>query len=224
MLGAITIFLLYFHAKYGILRSLILGSIGLATLSALPSRLNEIDAGEESAAGRVDAWFEGIQMLIHKPIFGVGKGLFTDHNYLTAHNSFVLAFAELGLAGYFFWLSFVGLSVLMVYKISTTTADQLGGSHWVDVAEWNQCKDICRAYSYAMAGFFVCAFFLSRSYNILLFMLCALCVALYQVVRRQWPQFTPIAFRRFVGNILAFEFGSIAFIFVLVKVLLLLDK
>jgi hypothetical protein len=75
-----------------------------------------------------------------------------------------------------------------------------------------------------MLGFFVCAFFLSRSYNLLLYMLCALCVALYQVVRSRWPRFAPITFREFAGKILAFEFSSIAFMFVLVKVLLFLDK
>lgn len=224
MLGAIALFMLFFYTKYGIFRTSIISLIGITALSLLPSRLDELDAGEASAAGRVDAWFEGIQLLLSKPIFGVGKGLFHEHNRLTAHNSFVLAFAELGLVGYFFWLAFVGLSVYMVYKISITNADQMCPLHGDEKAEWNQYRKIARTYLYTMLGFFSCAFFLSRSYNILLFILCALCVALYQNVRRRWPQFAPISFGEIAGRIFVLEIGSIVFMYILVKILLLLGQ
>ena len=222
MLGAIALFILYFHTRYGTFRTSIITVIGLMALSLLPTRLDELDAGEASAAGRVDAWFEGIQLFLSKPILGVGKGLFHEHNRLTAHNSFVLAFAELGLVGYFFWLAFAGLSVYMVYKISTTSADQVGKPLAEEKAEWDEYRKIARTYLYTMLGFFSCAFFLSRSYNILLFILCALCVALYQSARGRWPQFASIQFGGIAGRIFAFEIGSIVFMFILVKILLLL--
>lgn len=224
MLGAITLLVLYFYSRYGAVRSSILAGIGLAAMSLLPSRLSELDAEEESAAGRVDAWYQGIQMLLHNPILGVGKGNFTEHNYLTAHNSLVLAFAELGLVGYFVWLAFVGLSTYMVYRISVTSMDHVGESRDAQKADWVEYKKISRTYLYAMLGFFVAAFFLSRSYNILLFILCALCVALYQSVRQRWPRFVPIAFGDIAGRMLAFEIGSIVFMYILAKVLLLLGK
>ena len=224
MLGAISLFILYFYSRYGVVRSLGAAAVGLVALSLFPSRLSTLDAGEESAAGRVDAWYEGIRMLVHHPIFGVGKGNFTDHHDLTAHNSIVLVFAELGLFGYFFWLAFVGLSVWMVYKISRTTADQLGGAPVQGGDDWLQYAKISRTYLYAILGFLIPAFFLSRSYNILLFMLCALCVALYQSVRRKWPHFSPITFGKIAGQTLAFEMGSIAFMYLLIKILLSLGK
>lgn len=224
MLGAITLLVLYFYSRYGAVRSSVLAGIGLAAMSLLPSRLSELDAEEESAAGRVDAWYQGIQMLLHNPILGVGKGNFTEHNYLTAHNSLVLAFAELGLVGYFVWLAFVGLSTYMVYRISVTSVDHVGESRDAQKADWVEYKKISRTYLYAMLGFFVAAFFLSRSYNILLFILCALCVALYQSVRQRWPRFVPIAFGDIAGRMLAFEIGSIVFMYILAKVLLLLGK
>ena len=224
MLGAITLLVLYFYSRYGAVRSSVLAGIGLAAMSLLPSRLSELDAEEESAAGRVDAWYQGIQMLLHNPILGVGKGNFTEHNYLTAHNSLVLAFAELGLIGYFVWLAFVGLSTYMVYRISVTSVDHVGESRDAQKADWVEYKKISRTYLYAMLGFFVAAFFLSRSYNILLFILCALCVALYQSVRQRWPRFVPIAFGDIAGRMLAFEIGSIVFMYILAKVLLLLGK
>ena len=60
---------------------------------------------DESNAGRLDAWSAGLGMFRQQPFFGVGYNMFTDHNEITAHNSFVLCFAELGLFGYFIWLA-----------------------------------------------------------------------------------------------------------------------
>ena len=83
------------------------------------TRLAEVDAEEASAQGRVDAWYEGIQLLTEHPVFGVGWGMFSDYNFgLTAHNSVVLAMAELGLVGYTFWLALVGLSGWMIYRLA----------------------------------------------------------------------------------------------------------
>src|SRR5919198_72393 len=62
-------------------------------------------AQEESAGDRILAWSEGLTMLRHQPLFGVGYNSFTEHHSITAHNSFVLCFAELGLIGYFMWLA-----------------------------------------------------------------------------------------------------------------------
>ena len=193
-------------------------------LSLLPSRLSQLDAGEESAAGRVDAWYQGLQMFVNQPIFGVGKGNFTEHNHLTAHNSLVLVFAEIGAVGYFVWLAFVGLSVYMVYKISVTKAEHLGEAQGGDAEEWTQYKKISRTYFYAMLGFFVAAFFLSRSYSILLVILCGLCVATYQSARQRWPRLALISFWKIAGVTLAFEIGSIGFMYILVKLLTWLGK
>ena len=224
MLSAIALFVVYFYRRFGVGRALILTTIGLVAVSLVPTRLSELDAGEASAAGRVDAWFAGIQMLQSHPIFGVGQGGFTDFHIRTAHNSIVLAFAELGLVGYFFWLAFIGLSVHMVYKISIATTAQFGELRGAEVEELSQYKKISQAYLYAMFGFSISAFFLSRSYNILLFILCSLCVALYQSARQKWPRFSPIPFANIVVPTVAFEIGSIFFMYILVKKLLRLGQ
>jgi len=82
------------------------------------TRLAELDAEEASAGNRVDAWYEGIQMLIDNPIFGVGWGMFSDYHTLTAHNSFVLAMAELGMLGYTFWFALVFITGWMILKLA----------------------------------------------------------------------------------------------------------
>ncbi|MFT3859339.1 MAG: O-antigen ligase family protein, partial [Aquabacterium sp.] len=104
--------------RYGLIRSLLVAPFMLAPIIIFgPSRMNEISDDEESAEGRVESWFEGFHMLASHPLFGVGKGLFTEYNYLTAHNSYVLALAELGLIGYFVWLSGVFFSFMMAKMV-----------------------------------------------------------------------------------------------------------
>ena len=118
LLGIAAMLFAYAVRRFGWLRSTIVAPMLLVPLLLLaPSRVSEMAADEESAAGRWDAWFEGFEMLKSHPLFGIGKGLFTDHNGLTAHNSFVLSFAETGLVGYFFWFGILMLTILMLMRL-----------------------------------------------------------------------------------------------------------
>jgi O-antigen ligase len=56
-------------------------------------------------ADRLEAWANGLEMFKSAPIFGIGFGGFTDLYEITAHNSFVLCLAELGLLGSTLWMA-----------------------------------------------------------------------------------------------------------------------
>ena len=211
MLGGATLFLMYVRRRFGILKAALVATLGILGFAILPTRLNELDAS------RLESWHEGIQMLLQHPIFGVGKGNYIEHHYLTAHNSFVLVFAELGMVGYFLWLSFLGLSAYMVYRIARAPTEPGSSAPHKDANNWTRYQKISRTYFLSMMGFIVCAFFLSRSSVIILIILCALCVALYQSVRRTWPMFAPISLRSASGGILAFQFGTIFLIYIMVR-------
>ena len=45
------------------------------------------------------------------PVFGVGQRQFIEHHYMTAHNSYVLSLAELGLIGMVLFISMLVLTV-----------------------------------------------------------------------------------------------------------------
>jgi hypothetical protein len=94
-------------------------------------------------------------MLKESQVFGVGFGLFLDHEDLTAHKSFVLCFAELGLFGYFFWLALIVYSVTDLNSVLRSPPD--GGPS----AEIVQCAVVIRI---ALITFLVTAGFLSRTY------------------------------------------------------------
>ncbi|MHB8499935.1 MAG: O-antigen ligase family protein [Candidatus Acidiferrales bacterium] len=56
-------------------------------------------------ADRLEAWANGLEMFKSAPLFGIGFNNFTDLYEITAHNSFVLCLAELGLLGSTLWMA-----------------------------------------------------------------------------------------------------------------------
>lgn len=125
----------------------------------------EFSGKERSAEERLESWTIGIQLLKGNPITGAGYGNYLEFNYLTAHNSFVLCFAELGLLGYFVWIGMIVLS----YKGLTRTIDLVAPD-----AEAHKVAVLLRS---AMVGYLTCAWFLSRTYGPGLYFLMALCIA-----------------------------------------------
>lgn len=206
--------------RYGIWKAGFAALPGLVVLAMLPSRLSEIDADEASAAGRVDSWYQGVLMLQSHPVFGVGKGNYVEHHPLTAHNSIVLVFAELGVTGYYVWLSFVALSFFMVLRIVRRPPGGPRAPAEAECPQWPRVYTIAQTYWYAAIGFFVAAFFLSRSYNVLLFMLCAACVAAFQLARAAWPGLPPVRFAQWAVPLAGLEILTIVGMFLVVKVLL----
>lgn len=79
------------------------------------SRVGESD---ESAHNRLEAWSEGLAMFKGSPLFGIGYTRFTEHSIITAHNSFVLCVAELGLVGATIWLALFVTTILALNAIA----------------------------------------------------------------------------------------------------------
>ncbi len=182
----------YVWQRRGLFTAGILGAVALAALKLMPSRLSELDVQERSAAGRVDAWYEGMQMLISNPFFGVGTGRFTEHHPLTAHNSIILVLAENGFIGFTIWFAFVGYAFWMMMRILRQPAPE--GDAFVQ-RTWRTDRAIALTLLVSLAGFFAAAFFLSRSYVILLYLLVAIVVAHFSGVRDRFPHIAPMLLR-----------------------------
>jgi putative inorganic carbon (HCO3(-)) transporter len=130
---------------------------------------------DESALNRLEAWSEGLQMLKHSPLWGVGFASFSDMVGLAAHNSFVHCFAELGLVGYFAWLGAI-LAVFSNLARIDSADDPAEGE--LDPRPW------ARSLRLSLTAFLVAALFLSRSYSVSLFFLLGLGTALASVTLR----------------------------------------
>jgi putative inorganic carbon (HCO3(-)) transporter len=153
ILGVVAVALVYAGGRIGRLPAIILAAIVFAGFTMVsPSRAGDLDAGEESAQSRIQAWSAGIEMFKQKPIFGVGFGRFTEFHERVAHNSFVHSFAELGIAGEF---CFVGFFYWFFRSLAS-----LKKSGTQEQRRW------ATALQASGVGLMICICFLSRAYVI----------------------------------------------------------
>lgn len=152
--------------------------IGLAFLTFGPARMTTFDSDEDSANSRFWFWANGIEHLKAYPVLGVGYKQFPDINAgMTAHNSFVLCFTETGFVGYFFWMGCI------YYCYKKRLIEGLPASEEADkdpprepgVLSLAQ-KELSGA-RLALAGFLMAAFWISRTYIPVFYVLLSLPVA-----------------------------------------------
>lgn len=202
LLALIVLLGVHIWHRRGVVAAGVLGAGSLVLMMLLPSRLQEMQVSEASAMGRVDAWYHGLQMFLAHPVLGIGPGAYSDNFALTAHNSFVLVLAESGIIGFTVWLAFVGYTGRMLLEAlrqggaggTTPVPEQEGGASPGlagpdGMAEVEKVDDlaIAKALTLSFCGLLVTAFFLSRSYVVLPYLLIALVTAHYAGMRERYP-------------------------------------
>jgi O-antigen ligase len=103
LLALAAVALLVARKKIGTTASTAVAAIFILACLPLTSRGRGISAAD--GADRLEAWANGLEMFKSAPLFGIGFNGFTDLYEITAHNSFVLCLAELGLLGSTLWLA-----------------------------------------------------------------------------------------------------------------------
>lgn len=167
----------YFVKKRGF-RGAIVAAILAAPVLLLGGRSGE--EASQSTVERAEAWYEGLQMFRESPLFGVGYDQFQQRYYLTAHNSFVLSLAELGLVGLLLFVANVYLSL----KIAWTAMRRAGeGSEAEATRTWGM------ALVATWVGLSVGMFFLSFAYHYVLWIYMGLATAFHAVARATDPGF-----------------------------------
>jgi len=181
LIVVIAAFLLVFtRGKIGALFLALVIAVGMIKFG--PSRLSKIDRDEESANSRLVFWANGVDQLVQHPLTGVGYGNFYNFNGgMTAHNSFVLCFAELGLPGYFCWLGCLYYCFQGVPKRreaeKETSKEALKKLSFEDKPERDNNFYDRNGARLALVGYLAAAFWLSRTYVPNLYLLIGLCVA-----------------------------------------------
>ena len=136
-----------------------------------PARMTNLDSQEASANQRFWFWYNGVKQFQLNPVLGIGYNQFPEVNGgMTAHNSFVLCFSELGIVGYFFWMGCLYFALLPVP--SPPEEDPEGKKS----AETPRRSEVTAARS-ALIGYLVACFFISRTYTPILYLLLSLPIA-----------------------------------------------
>jgi O-antigen ligase len=194
--------------RMGKMQSLVLTGCTVAILIASEfGGGRQISLDEGSAGERVRAWGDGISMLKSNPLFGIGFEHFLEADDMTAHNSFVLCFSELGMFGYFFWLALVVAVILGLQRLARapikTQAD-------LDM------RPLLTTIRTALYTFLVTSWFLSRTYNITLYVLLALAAGLIGLYQQK-DSSTVVTAERCMAVTLASQAASIVFIYVTIR-------
>ncbi len=174
--GGILVFLAvvgaYFIKRFGV-KGAAAGAVLALPLLLLGGRSGS--EAEDSANERTEVLAAGMQMFQGDPILGVGYDQFQNHHHLTAHNSFMLALAEMGLFGLFLFLALLYVS----FKICILALKRYDRSPEAKVAGvWSM------AVLAAFCGVSIGSFFLSFTYHQVLWIYLGLSGALYGVIRR----------------------------------------
>jgi hypothetical protein len=184
----------------------------LGGVLALPLLLLGGRGGEDASSStleRIDCWSEAISIWRSHPLLGVGLGQFTEHHYMTAHNSYLLALAELGLPG----MMMFGAILYLSAKIPVAALAEMRRAQAAEVLAGAQ---LTRAWAVALLaaciGLGVGIFFLSFTYHYVLWIYLGLSGALYSAIRRHVPTFRV----RLTGLDLAVIAGASAVIIVAV--------
>ncbi len=182
LVGVMAVLFSFFYLRFGRVKSLVLASLSVPGVIIVMSSFRTISKDDESAMQRLTAWYEGIQMLFHRPLFGFGKERFLEYHYKVAHNSFVTVMAELGVVGYMLWMTFVLLCMIMLLKVinlkKTEHAKDPKLSREISLAIFLQVS---------LIGFCSTAFFISRSYVIFFYIFAAMTAACFIRVSKQYP-------------------------------------
>jgi len=176
----------YFLKRFGALGAVFSGALAapLLLLAGLGGR-----SGAEASSStleRLDAWSEALSIWRSHPVLGAGLGQFGEYHYLTAHNSYLLALAELGLPGMMLLSSILYLSAKIPLAVLREPAFAKGG---VGAAGASIAHPWAMALLAAFAGLAVGIFFLSFTYHYVLWIYIGLSGALYSAVRKHLPTF-----------------------------------
>lgn len=168
----LTVLAAYLVRRIGARRGLILGVVLALPLLVFGGR----SGGESSTMERIECWWVGLHLVVASPGFGVGLGQFLEHHYLTAHSSFILTAAELGLPGMLLWTSIVYLAIKIPAQALRAHVAPVGMA-------WSL------ALLASVAGLSVGSMFLSFAYKNVLWIYIGLTAILYHAIRRHDPGF-----------------------------------
>jgi hypothetical protein len=169
---------MYFVRRYG-WRGAVAGAVLSSPMLLLGGRSGE--EASSSSTERLECWYAGTEMFKQSPFVGVGFGQFTAHHHLTAHNSFVLAPAELGMPGMLIWVTVLYLSMKIPLQVMRDMQD---------IPEAQPALTWAMALLSSMVGMLVGVFFLSFNYHYVLWLYFGLSGALYLAVQAHRPSWS----------------------------------
>ncbi|MFH1131973.1 MAG: O-antigen ligase family protein [Pseudomonadota bacterium] len=158
---------------------ILIGAIAFLPILAMVLRAQ---GRADASASSIERWgllYDGMTMFRESPMIGWGFNQFSELNFLTAHNSYVLAPAELGLPGAFLWFGIIYVTIkglLITLRRCKGKPEAKIGAVWA------------MTLLAALSGLLVGSFFLSFNYHMVFWVYIGLCGALFCAVKTHDPE------------------------------------
>ncbi len=179
-LGFLATCVAFLFWRYGFKVAAFLGPLMVPVLVVVAAGGSDRSDAAESSMERYEAWRTGFDMFKLSPVWGVGYGQFNDYHFLTAHNTYVLVIAELGIVGIFIFSMLLWVSM----KTPITALKRFRGHPEARVAElWSV------ALIASMIAILSGCMFLSFAYHQILWIFMGLAGALYICIKGHDPEF-----------------------------------
>jgi O-antigen ligase len=107
----------FFYTRFGLGKSLLLGALVLPVLLAVfAGRMTDISTSANTGQSRLALWAEGLAMLRESPLFGIGMENYRERVNYVAHNSYLHAYAELGVFGGTMFFGAFYLATMLLFR------------------------------------------------------------------------------------------------------------
>ena len=208
LLGLLAGLATFFVARFGWRRAIFLGVLAFPAFFVLVGgRQTRISTGEDTALSRMEFWLEGFRMLVRSPLFGVGAGQFVEHVGHVAHNSFIQASAELGVAG---GLGFLGIFFFPFWSLLRLSPQR------ATISDPNMRR--LRPYLMAMIMvLFVSLMSITRNYTVTTYLIPGVVTSYLRIIRHAPPDAIPRTDLRSLVRLTTAYVGVMLCLFALVR-------
>jgi putative inorganic carbon (HCO3(-)) transporter len=195
LLAVLGVYLIRRYRTLGVIAAIALTVV----LPMIGGRADGTDA-DQSTMERYEAWRTAMDLIRSYPVFGVGFDRFQEYHLLTAHNSYLLVPAELGLPGMVMWLAILCISLITPISVLRQLPKQ-GHTDVLPARTWGL------ALIASFAGLVVGMLFFSLAYHELIWIYVGLSAAYYRAVVASFPE---ISVRLRLGGVVAISALAVA--------------
>lgn len=208
LIAAVTALLAYLQVRFGLRNALPFALVLLSGLIAMAwgrQTTFNLDNPEDTFQSRLELWNHALDIFRVSPAFGVGQGRIVEAIGFVVHNSFLQAFAEMGLAGGMIFIGLAGGVLIGLWRARPQRED---------LHRLRPCIAAIVA-SYAMG-----LMSLSRTYTVPTQLVLGLGTAYLSIGARSGDILIPPFTAKLVGRVALLAIGVLFLIYLIVRVML----